>query len=120
VLAWLDGDEPAKSLVDAVIEQRPAMSWINAVEVYYGIERRHGRVEADEVLGLLRELLAVELPGVTRMIEAARLKARLPLALADCFAVATAAAHGVPLWTGDPEILERADLPCSTEDLRSK
>ncbi len=53
------------------------------------------------------------------MIETARLKARLPVALGDCFAVATAAAHGLPLLTGDPEILERDDLPCEVVDLRS-
>ena len=52
------------------------------------------------------------------MVETARLKARLPAALGDCFAVATAAAHGLPLLTGDPELLERRDLPCQTVDLR--
>ena len=37
------------------------------------------------------------------MIEAARLKARASIALAlDCFAAATAAAHGLTLLTGDP------------------
>jgi predicted nucleic acid-binding protein len=54
------------------------------------------------------------------MIEAARLKARLPIALADCFAIATAAAHGAVLLTGDSEILDSSDLPCQTEDLRSR
>jgi len=53
------------------------------------------------------------------MIEVARLKARAKIALGDCFAVATAAAHGVVLLTGDPEILELADSPCRVEDLRS-
>jgi len=94
------------------------MSWINAVEVYYRVERDHGRHVADETLAGLRKALDVELPGVERMIEAARIKARVPIALADCFAVATAAAHGLPLLTGDPEILDRTDLPCATRDLR--
>jgi hypothetical protein len=53
------------------------------------------------------------------MVESARLKARLPMALGDCFAVATAAAHGLPLMTGDPEIVTRTDLPCNVVDLRS-
>lgn len=118
VLAWLDGEEPARQRVDRVIEQRPVISWVNGVEVYYRIERQHGQVEADEVLHALRAQLEFELPGVVRMIEAARLKARLPIALADCFAVATAVAHGIPLWTGDQEILDRQDLPCPLEDLR--
>lgn len=52
------------------------------------------------------------------MIEVARLKARAAIAVGDCFAVTTAAAHGVVLLTGDPEILELADSPCLVEDLR--
>jgi predicted nucleic acid-binding protein len=52
------------------------------------------------------------------MIEAARLKARAPIALADCFAAVTAAGHGVVLFTGDPELVELVDPPCVVEDLR--
>jgi uncharacterized protein with PIN domain len=118
VLAWLRGDQPAADRVDRLVELRPVMSWINAVEVYYRIERDHNRGRADATLGGLREKIELELPGVARMTETARLKARLPIALADCFAIATAAAHRVALCTGDPEILERQDLPCKVEDLR--
>lgn len=118
VLAWLRGNPPAAERVEEILESRPRMSWINAIEVYYRIERDHGRPKADEYLARLREELDFELPGVVRMIEVAHLKARLPIALADCFAVATAAAHDLALWTGDPEILERKDLPCQLVDLR--
>ena len=118
VLAWLSEDEPAHGRVRQLLGQRPVMSWINAVEVYYRIERDHGRVDADQTMLDLRTELELELPGVGRMLEAGRLKAALPIALADCFAIATAAAHGVPLLTGDPEILDRDDLPCGVEDLR--
>lgn len=52
------------------------------------------------------------------MIEAARLKAAAAIALGDCFALATAGAHGLVLLTGDPEILEIEDPPCGLEDLR--
>ncbi len=117
VLAWLDGEEPAQHRVESALQDRPIISWVNAVEVYYRVERDHGRSEADHVLSELRQLLEVELPGVVRMVETARIKARLPIALADCFAIATASAHNVPLLTGDPEILDR-DVPCGTEDLR--
>jgi len=118
VLAWLDGQQPARRRVEAVIPQRPVMNWVNLVEVYYRVERDHGRSAADEVLVELRQVLDLELPGVVRMVETARLKAALPIALADCFALATATARGIPLLTGDPEILDRGDLPCATEDLR--
>jgi hypothetical protein len=63
-------------------------------------------------------VLACDVPGTGRTIAAARLKATIPMALGDCFAVATAAAHGVALLTGDPEIVEHAGVPCATEDLR--
>ena len=118
VLAWLDGDSPACERVELVVGTRPVMSWVNAVEVYCRLERDHGRRAADDVLGELRAALDLDLPGVARMVESARLKARLPIALGDCFAVATAAAHGLPLMTGDPEIITRTDLPCDVVDLR--
>lgn len=118
ILAWLDGEQPALARIDAVIEERPIVSWINLVEVYYRIERDHSRGLADQTLTALRRQLSADLPGTARMVEAARLKARAPIALADCFAIATATAHGVPLLTGDPEIIELADPPCRIEDLR--
>lgn len=118
VLAWLDGEQPAQRRIEAALPDRPMISWVNAVEVYYRVERDHSRSEADQVLSELRQVLDFELPGVVRMVETARIKAQFPIALAVCFAIATAAAHHVPLLTGDPEILNRSDVPCATEDLR--
>jgi predicted nucleic acid-binding protein len=118
ILAWLDGEQPALSLVQEAIGSRPVVSWVNLVEVYYRIDRDHGRVRADETLTELRGILSPDLPGTARMIEAARLKARASIALADCFAAATAAAHGLTLFTGDPELLELDDPPCDLQDLR--
>jgi predicted nucleic acid-binding protein len=118
ILEWLDGEEPALSRVESLIDSRPVVSWVNLVEVYYRVERDHGRIVADETLTQLRAVLSLDLPGTARMIEAARLKARAAIALGDCFAVATAAAHGLVLLTGDPEILKLDDSPCRTEDLR--
>jgi predicted nucleic acid-binding protein len=118
VLAWLDGESPAFDRLEEVVPTKPVMSWVNAVEVYYRVERDHGRADADDVLRELRPLIDLDLPGTGRMVETARLKASLPIALGDCFAIATAAARGVPLLTGDAEILDRADVPCALEDLR--
>jgi predicted nucleic acid-binding protein len=119
VLAWLDGEQPALSRVDAVIATRPVISWINLLEVYYRLERDHGRDRADETLTELRATVTPDLPGTARMIEVARLKARAAIALADCFAAATAAAHGLTLLTGDPELLGLDHPPCSVSDLRA-
>jgi PIN domain nuclease of toxin-antitoxin system len=118
ILAWLDGEEPVLSRVEELLESRPVASWVNLVEVYCRVERDHGRAAADETLASLRASLAPDLPGTARMIEVARLKARAAIALGDCFAVTTAAAHGLMLLTGDPEILDVADPPCRVEDPR--
>ncbi len=107
------------SRLNALIEARPVISWVNLVEVYYRVERDHGRQAADELLTSLRSSLAPDLPGTARMIDAARLKTRAAIALADCFAATTAAAHDLVLLTGDQELLELADPPCRLEDLRA-
>jgi len=121
VLAWLDGDEPAATAVTEIVDrERPAMSWMNLIEVHYRTARDHGREEADQVLSELRPQVVEDLPGVSAMRAVASLKASNPIALADCFAIALAAAEGAVLMTGDPEIIDRADdLPCEVIDLRS-
>lgn len=45
------------------------------------------------------------MPTADSVLHAARIKADHPLACADAFAAATAAAHAATLWTGDPELL---------------
>ena len=62
---------------------------------------RLGRLEGTEVLDLA----------------AAAIKAQHPMAYADAFALAMAAAHGVPLLTGDPEIID-AGVDVEVVDLR--
>jgi len=120
VLAWLDGEEPAGGVVERTIKrERPAMSWMNLVEVHYRTIRDHGRQEADQVLAELRPLVTESLPGIAAMRSVSSLKAGHPIALADCFAVALAADEEAELLTGDPEIIDRAkQLPCKIVDLR--
>jgi uncharacterized protein with PIN domain len=121
VLAWLDGDEPAATVVAETLDrERPPMSWMNLVEVHYRTIRDHGRQEADEVLSELRPQITEHLPGVSAMRAVAGLKAANPIALVDCFAIALADAERAQLLTGDPEIVDRADeLPCDVVDLRT-
>lgn len=120
VLAWLEGIDRAQVLVEEALSGgRPVMSWINLVEVHYSVARDHGESEAEGIVEALRPRIAEELPGVARMREVARLKALHPVALADCFAITTAAAAGARLLTGDPEIIDRrAELPCEIVDCR--
>lgn len=119
VLALLDGEEPAAAAVARAIErERPAISWVNLVEVHYRTARDHGRQEADQVLAELRPRLSEDLPGISAMRAVANLKAVHPIALADCFAIALAAEKDAVLLTGDPEIIEAERLPCAVQDLR--
>lgn len=120
VLAWLDGEEPAAEVVQRSLDQgRPAMSWVNLVEVEYLVRRQHGPSEAETTLSRVRELVSEELPGVSRMRSVAALKGGHPISFAACFAIAAAAAYGAALITGDPEILDRAEqLPCRVTDAR--
>lgn len=118
VLAWLDGDEPAGSVVqDAFDTERPWMSWVNVGEVAYQIERRHGADEAALVVQRLRAAAALDDVTAERVLAAAHITALHPIAFADCFAAATAAARDATLLTGDPELLER-DVGCRVLDLR--
>lgn len=108
VLAWLDGDEPAASIVDRAFEkERPRMSWLNLGEVAYLVERRHGSDQAAEVVQQLRAALLLDDVTAERVLAAAQIKAAHPIAFADCFAAATAAAHGATLLTGDPELTNK-------------
>ena len=120
VLAWLDGDEPAAAIVQRTLEtERPWMSWLNLGEVAYVLERRHGAGEAELVVRQLRAALALDDVTPPRVLAAARIKAKHPIAFADCFAAATANAHSATLLTGDPELLDRK-VGCRTRDLRAK
>jgi predicted nucleic acid-binding protein len=120
ILAWLDGDDPAAEIVDSLVRgERPLVSWVNLVEVEYRVWRDHGETAAKTTLGDVREVVQEDLPGIERMRYVAALKARLPIALADCFAIATAASADATLVTGDPEIIDRAsELPCQVRDVR--
>jgi len=93
------------------------MSWINAGEVYYIVTRLAGEAEAETVVNDLRLSVRLDPAVSVRVIEAASIKARYPMAYADAFAVATALAHDATLLTGDPEIIE-AGGPWRVEDLR--
>lgn len=120
VLAFL-GDEAGSEAVADVLERGDAwMTLVNLGEVAYILERRRGKVIADEIFA---DLLADERPGGGLPIRwlpvneglvrgAATLKALGGLSYADCFAAAAAAILGCPVMTGDPEFAaaERAGI----------
>lgn len=119
VLRLLEGTEPAASRVDEVMRDgRPVMSWINLGEVFYIVRRDQGDDDAHEVVRDLRLRLDLDLPSEHRILNAAAIKADHPMAYADAFAAATAAAHDATLLTGDPELLLDS-APWLWEDLRA-
>jgi predicted nucleic acid-binding protein len=111
------GDPPAAGSVEDSMLKRPVMSWINAGELAYVIERKEDAALARRVLRSLRRQVIFEMPTVDRIMEAATIKAGHRLTYADAFAVATAVAHDAILFTGDPEIIN-GDPLWNVEDLR--
>lgn len=106
VLRYLEDVEPAASSVaDLLNAERPLMSWINLGEVHYIIRRSHGETDAIETVRDLRDVIDVRLPDERLVLDAARLKADLPMAYADAFGAALAVVEDATLWTGDPELL---------------
>ena len=109
VIAWIDDHHSAPE-VERCMRDGARMSWINVGEVDYILRRRGGDDYADGFSATLERLVVPEVASPERVRSAARLKATLPMSFADCFAVATALAHDLPLLTGDPEIVD-ADVP---------
>lgn len=118
VLRWLEGEEPAASRVDIVLNQRPVMSWINLGEVFYVLTRAVGEKEGHGAVRVLPHRVRLDLPIEVRVLDAARIKAEYSMACADAFAVATAVAHRAVLLTGDPEVID-AGGTWAVEDLRT-
>lgn len=111
LIAWLKDERPAADrMADlwqraAEGEIRLAASVINVGEVFYLTAKKRGLEAAEGLLAHLRSRPLEMLPASESLVwEAARLKARYPIAYADAFAVATAIRLGCPLATGDPEL----------------
>ena len=83
---------------------RVLMTWVNAGEVAYIVERRLGRERLVAALATM-EATALEIVPVERDLaqRAAHIKAEHPIAYADAFAAALALRHAATLVTGDPE-----------------
>jgi predicted nucleic acid-binding protein len=116
LLAYL-GREPGYEAVrallrDAEASNRPALiNEINVGEVYYRTAKDRSTAKADACLSVL-ETLPIRIVGNTfaQVLDAARLKARYPIAYADAFALATALREQAVLVTGDPEFRAATDL----------
>jgi ribonuclease VapC len=116
ILAFLndeDGaDHVARLLENAARDGLPLLvNEINVGEVYYIVAKHRSQDAAEQVLLHLDRLpLELAANSFDDVMEAARLKARLPLSYADAFALATAIRFGARLVTGDPEFAAAGHL----------
>ncbi len=80
------------------------MNQINAGEVYYQVARQNLAEDMDRFWSQFLQLPIVFVENdFDLIIEAAKVKARFPMAYADAFAVATAIREGASVITGDPD-----------------
>lgn len=119
LLAYLKG-EPASDRIEAAwLAEGAAISSINLGEVLYIQARKEGNDPAVATVALVRKRLDIIDPDWPLVEAAARIKADGGLSYADAFCIATAVKLDAPLWTGDPEIVRRADRhSCQVVDLR--
>jgi PIN domain nuclease of toxin-antitoxin system len=118
VLAWLR-DEPAGGRVLQLLEaDEQVMSSVNLGEVLYWTIRDRGEERAAAIVDPIRSALRVEHPDWQIVTTAAQVKARGGISYADAFCVATARRHGLPVFTGDPEIVALDGDDLEVIDLR--
>lgn len=119
VLAYLDDMPGAADRIDELLgRERPLMSWMNAGEVAYVLERRFGADASEDAVRDLREVVDLRLPDEYLVLEAASIKASHAMSYADAFCAALARSVRGEVWTGDPELLV-GNASWSWQDLRS-
>lgn len=120
LLAYLKGEPPARRIEAVWLQEGATISSINLGEVLY-IRMRDDDGSALETIDTVRRHLDVIDPDWPLVSAAAAVKAQGGLSYGDAFCVATALRVGAPLWTGDPEIVARAERhSCDVVDLRSQ
>ena len=109
MLAYLQGEPSAGKVRDLLADANAGktellMCMLNLGEVYYVLVRELGEAVADARLTAIKQL-PVQFVAVTEelILAAAKVEADLPIALADCFAIATAALSQASVVTGDRE-----------------
>lgn len=83
------------------------MSRLTRGEIAYSVVRKFGADRASDYMAVL-DGFPIALPSVDddSVDEAAAIKAKYPIAYADCFVAALAIRHRAPVITGDPDFLK--------------
>ena len=117
ILEWISGRQPSSDAVLRLLALSEAgtvrlfMSAINVGELYYSLRKQHSEKISEWWSELSRTLpVTIVVPTADDIYDAARLKARYPIAYADAFAAALAQKYRCPLVTADPELRSIADL----------
>ena len=117
LLAYLEAEtagEQIRKLLEEAAEGKCNlyMCSVNLGEVIYIVERERGLSKTQETLARIDEL-PIEIIDTDRALTlaAAHLKAKFPIAYADCFGAALAFIKNAPLVTGDPEFRKVASVP---------
>jgi PIN domain nuclease of toxin-antitoxin system len=100
----------AETVREAIESGTAVISWINLGEIYYILARQLDPDRAQAVVDATLLDARAEVPNGRTVMQAARIKANGGLSYADAFCVVTAQRHGVPVLTGDPELLLRDDI----------
>jgi len=107
LLAYLKQENNFRKVEDLLSakETELLMNDINIGETFYILARERGLDKAEYFNNVILPNLPITRVGNTfgEVIEAARIKARYPIAFADCFAVATALRERAVVVTGDPD-----------------
>ena len=100
------GGRQVKEILTLALEGEVVVyvSAINIGEIFYISARKFGFEKAQEIINDLKRLpVTIEEIDLEKVLEAASIKAKFPLAYADAFAAALAERLDAVLVTGDPE-----------------
>ncbi len=109
LIAYLQDEAGAEDveLILQAAKEKKTVVWVNEInlgEVLYTLLRRGGQQYAESQMDALLRLPLQRVANEWEMVQrAAYIKWQFPMALADCFAAATAGFHEATLVTGDPE-----------------
>jgi len=124
VIAYLlkeDGAEIVKNLIGDAIENKTELliNKLNLYEVYYDTWKSQGEEIAVSMYNTFRNLPISIIDSISdeMMTEAARLKTKYRVSVADSFALATALLNGAVLVTSDHREFDIVDKKCDIDFL---
>ncbi len=109
IVAYYQGQEPARSAVEALVSSRavplPAMSVMAHMEIFTSVVPEVGLQLARKFHAPLREFVQVIELDASVSDAMVMVMAAYWMSMAESMAVVTALRHDAELWTGDPKLL---------------